>query len=91
MTNADVPYVVDTGLNVVWYKNCQIHRDGDLPAVMTFWGSMEWWRDGVQHRENNRPASLRFGPHNRSFAEYWEHGVFLGSQPPPKTKSAAKR
>ena len=33
-----------------------LHRDGDLPAVILADGSKLWYRHGEQHRDNDRPA-----------------------------------
>ena len=40
-----------------FYKNGVIHRDGDLPAIITEDGSLSWLIEGKYHRENG-PASI---------------------------------
>ena len=42
-----------------WYNlNGQLHRDGDLPAVIEEDGTQEWWQNGRLHRENDLPARI---------------------------------
>ena len=40
-----------------WYKNGELHRDGDLPAVIWHHGSKEWYRYGKRHRDHG-PAMI---------------------------------
>lgn len=45
----------------IWYKNGSIHRDGDLPAVITADGSMVFYcNDGICHRDGDLPAMEQF-------------------------------
>lgn len=40
-----------------WYKNGEVHRDNDLPAVVFKDGEKQWWQNGKLHRENG-PAVI---------------------------------
>ena len=35
-----------------YYKNGVLHRDGDLPAVITVRGHKEYWKNGKRHRDH---------------------------------------
>jgi ribosomal protein L25 (general stress protein Ctc) len=40
-----------------WYKNGQLHRDGDLPAVVSRdGGTYHWYKNGQPHRDGDLPA-----------------------------------
>ena len=41
-----------------YYKNGVLHRDGDLPAVISALGDLEYWKNGKRHRDNG-PAVIR--------------------------------
>ena len=41
-----------------YYKNGVLHRDGDLPAVISARGDLEYWKNGRRHRDNG-PAIIR--------------------------------
>ena len=41
-----------------WYKNEEIHRDDDLPAIITSEGDKYWYRNGLPHRDNDLPAVI---------------------------------
>ena len=46
-----------------WYKNDQLHRDGDLPARILADGTLEWYKNGQPHRDDDKPASVWYdGP-----------------------------
>lgn len=36
----------------------ELHRNGDLPAVIGANGHQEWWKDGKRHREGDLPAII---------------------------------
>ena len=36
----------------------QLHRDNDLPAVITLNGYHAWWQNGKCHRDNDLPAVI---------------------------------
>ena len=40
----------------IWSKNGEIHRDNDLPAVVTRSGILCWYKNGKVHRDNDLPA-----------------------------------
>ena len=41
-----------------WVKNGKIHRDNDLPAIISANGTRIWYKDGEQHRDNDLPAVI---------------------------------
>lgn len=41
-----------------WWKCGELHRDHDLPAIMTGDGSMLWYQRGLRHREHDKPAVI---------------------------------
>jgi hypothetical protein len=46
----------------IWYKNGQIHRDGDLPAIEYANGDREWYKNGQRYRDDeNLPAFIGAG------------------------------
>lgn len=45
------------GNNKFWYKYNNLHRDDDLPAIMTTY-SQQWFKNGQLHRENDLPAVI---------------------------------
>jgi len=47
MTN---PVIKSDG-TMCWYKDNQLHRVKDLPAVISFDGTRYWFQNGVLHRE----------------------------------------
>ena len=40
------------------YKNGQLHRDNDLPAVIRSDGTQYWYKNGRLHRDCDLPASI---------------------------------
>lgn len=36
----------------------ELHREGDLPAVIWEDGSQEWWKNGQTHRDGDLPAII---------------------------------
>ena len=51
-------YVKEYWGNTEHYKNGVLHRDGDLPAVISARGDLEYWKNGRRHRDNG-PAIIR--------------------------------
>ena len=49
-------YILYTGNTKCWYKNNELNRDGDLPAIKWFYGSNSWYKNGEYHRDNDLPA-----------------------------------
>jgi hypothetical protein len=60
-------YKIDLGGNKSWYLNGELHRDGDLPAVVRANGYKEWWINGMLHRDNDLPALIKANGDK----EYW--------------------
>ena len=54
----DLPAVIWSNGDKLWYKNGQQHRDGDRPAFERNDGLQEWWVNGVLHRDNDLPAIM---------------------------------
>jgi len=52
----DVP-IVDVWRRC-WYRDGQLHRGGDLPAVIQVNGSQRWYKDGKKHRDGDLPAEI---------------------------------
>ena len=48
------------GVNKRWYKNGILHRDNDLPAVVSVGNGLDlqWCYNGKTHRENDKPAYM---------------------------------
>jgi hypothetical protein len=53
---------------IVWYRDGKIHRDDDLPAMVSEDGSQAWYIDGELHREDDKPAIIR---ENGDTEWYW--------------------
>ena len=53
-------YETDENGNKRWYNESgQLHRDGDLPAVILANGrACQWYKNGDYHRENNLPSCI---------------------------------
>lgn len=48
-----------------WTKNGGMHRDGDLPAIISYHENgnkqeEEWYKNGEMHREDNLPAWIKY-------------------------------
>lgn len=57
-----------------WLQNGVLHRDGDMPAVLSTDGCKEWFINGQRHRGNNRPACV-----HGELRAYFEHGCLMFS------------
>ena len=58
--------------NREWYKNDVLHRDGDLPAVISARGDLEYYKNGKRHRDNG-PAVIR----KDGTCSWYKHGLHL--------------
>ncbi len=62
-----------------WYRNDELHREGDLPAVIWYKKNGAiiaeyWYRNGKPHRGGDLPADIYYR-NNQIYAEYWHrHG-----------------
>lgn len=63
-----------------WYKNDELHRDNDLPAVEHQYFK-EWWKDGLRHRDNDLPA-VEYS--NKEHKEWWLKGRLHRDKGPAK-------
>jgi len=51
--------IIDKYGNQRWRnKDGQLHRDNDMPAVITKSGGKYWYINGEQHRDNDLPAVI---------------------------------
>ena len=39
-----------------WCRNGKMHRDGDLPAIVSAYGTKYWYKNGERHRDGDLPA-----------------------------------
>ena len=49
--------------NTEYYKNGVLHRDGDLPAVISARGDLEYYKNGKRHRDNGVCSWYKNGVH----------------------------
>ena len=56
-----------SGKEIWWYKNNEIHREGDLPAIERTNGRREWYKKGERHRLGDLPAI----EHKNGSKEWW--------------------
>ena len=42
----------------VWYKNGEVHRDDDRPAIIYADGGLVWYKNGEYHRDGDKPARI---------------------------------
>jgi hypothetical protein len=54
-----------------WYKNSQLHRDGDKPARIDSTGRLVWYKNGQYHRDGDRPAVICA----TGDLEWWKNGL----------------
>ena len=54
----DGPTRKDPNGDEYWYKNGNLHRDGDEPAYISPDGKKSWWKNGERHRDNDKPAVI---------------------------------
>ena len=57
---------VDNCDNKYWYRNGNIHRDNDLPALICISGNRFWYQNDKLHRDNDLPAII-----NNNGDQYW--------------------
>ena len=55
-----------------WYRNGELHREGDLPAVVCK-DVKEWWKNGLRHREGDLPAVV----YHDGVKQWWIHGQLI--------------
>ena len=55
-----------------YYKDGVLHRDGDLPAVISARGDLEYYKNGRRHRDNG-PAVIR----KDGVCSWYKNGVHL--------------
>ena len=50
--------VIISVYSIEWYKDGEVHRDNDQPALIWESGRQCWYKNGKQHRDNNKPAII---------------------------------
>ena len=56
--NYDGQAIIDKYGAQVWYKEGNLHREGDQPAVICATGYQAWYKEGKIHREGDQPARI---------------------------------
>ena len=59
----NMEYVKEYWGNTEYYKNGVLHRDGDLPAVISARGDLEYYKNGKRHRDNGVCSWYKNGVH----------------------------
>jgi hypothetical protein len=54
----------------IWFDNGEIHRDGDMPAIVGRDGKAMWCQHGKLHRDGDEPAVVGFD----EGAMWYQHG-----------------
>ncbi len=57
LDNDDGPTITLDGAQY-WYKEGQLHRDGDLPAIIYTMGTQVWCKHDKLHRDGDQPAII---------------------------------
>jgi len=56
-----------------WYKDGKLHRDGDLPAIISYNSKIIikkcWYKDGKLHRDGNLPALIKYNSRGKWIEE----------------------
>ena len=68
----NMEYVKEYWGNTEYYKDGVLHRDGDLPAVISARGDLEYYKNGRRHRDNG-PAVIR----KDGVCSWYKNGVHL--------------
>jgi len=68
----DEPSIVYDNETRLWHKNGDLHRDGDLPAVVNESEDYyyEWFQNGLLHRDGDKPAIV-----DECLKEWYRNGV----------------
>lgn len=53
-----------------WVVRGEVHRDGDLPAIIREDGTQEWWKRDELHRDGDLPAVICYNGDQ----EWWKDG-----------------
>jgi hypothetical protein len=69
--NTDNLTITNNNGTVSYYKNGQLHRDDDLPAVEEADGTTKYYKDGKLHRDGDNPAVIK--PNGDT--EYYQNGL----------------
>jgi hypothetical protein len=65
-----------SALNLLWYKDFQIHREYGPAVFFLDFGDCEWRNNGDFHRLDG-PAVISG---DSSFKEWWEYGTFISNE-----------
>jgi hypothetical protein len=65
----DLPIINSYGTQE-WYNEGELHRDGDLPAIILADGDQWWYKKGKFHRDGDLPAII----HGNGKQEWFKEG-----------------
>ena len=65
--------VININKDIWYYKNNEIHRDGDIPALIWKSGARAWYKNGQCHRDNDKPSTIF--PDGRMF--WYENNICI--------------
>jgi hypothetical protein len=78
----NIHYIVKTYSNKkIWYRNEQIHRAGDLPAIIYTNGGLEYYINNMRHRANGKCAYKTILEGNMTLAWYVEGELKRNNKP----------
>jgi hypothetical protein len=69
-----------------WYKNGELHRDNDMPAVIDYRHRVEYYRNGRLHRDGDNPAYIDNGE-----VFYYKDGILHRDNDEPAVISRDER
>ena len=72
----DLPAVIYEDGTQMWYKNGNLHRDGDLPTLITN-GSQHFYKHGRCHRDGDLPAII----YADGYQSWYKDGKYIKSMP----------
>lgn len=65
------PAVIKINGDVEYYKNGELHRDGDEPAIKKTNGEVEYYKNGMLHRDGDKPAVVK----SNGDVYYYKYGM----------------
>lgn len=70
-----IEYTIDKIEGLSFLKNNELHRDGDLPALILKTGAKFWYKNGLEHRDNDNPSEV----YSNGDLSWWENGKHIKS------------
>jgi len=64
------PITTEFGTKLWYNKSGELHRENDMPAVISSTGDKHWWKNGKRHRDNDLPAVIYLDGYN----EWYKNG-----------------